>query len=61
MATTGFRVGRFKADVPITVESPKDCPQVKGWYIAATAAGMVLFFWRGIPPQRVLMLSQCVL
>ena len=28
LATTGFRSGRFNADVAITVESPKDCPQV---------------------------------
>lgn len=28
LATTGFRAGRFNADMPITVESPKDCPQV---------------------------------
>lgn len=28
LATTGFRAARFQAGVPITVESPKDCPQV---------------------------------
>ncbi|CAN0358543.1 unnamed protein product, partial [Ectocarpus sp. 13 AM-2016] len=28
LATAGFRAGRFQAGVPITVESPKDCPQV---------------------------------
>ncbi|CBJ25817.1 conserved unknown protein [Ectocarpus siliculosus] len=30
LATAGFRAGRFQAGVPITVESPKDCPQVHG-------------------------------
>ncbi|CAN0028523.1 unnamed protein product [Scytosiphon promiscuus] len=30
LATTGFRSGRYQAGVPITVESPKDCPQVHG-------------------------------
>ncbi|CAM9264220.1 unnamed protein product [Pylaiella littoralis] len=28
LATTGFRAARYQAGVPITVESPKDCPQV---------------------------------
>ncbi|CAM9456228.1 unnamed protein product, partial [Hapterophycus canaliculatus] len=28
LATTGFRSGRYQQGVPITVESPKDCPQV---------------------------------
>ncbi|CAM9956995.1 unnamed protein product, partial [Ectocarpus fasciculatus] len=28
LATAGFRAGGFQAGVPITVESPKDCPQV---------------------------------
>lgn len=28
LATAGFRAARFQEGVPITVESPKDCPQV---------------------------------
>eukprot|EP00903_Cladosiphon_okamuranus_P014193 g13187.t1 len=30
LATTGFRAARYAPNVPITVESPKDCPQVHG-------------------------------
>lgn len=28
LATTGFRAGRYSPGVPMTVESPADCPQV---------------------------------
>lgn len=35
LATTGFRAARFEAGVPITVESPKDCPQVRA-YVCVT-------------------------
>eukprot|EP00752_Nemacystus_decipiens_P009987 g8906.t1 len=30
LATAGFRAARYAPGVPITVESPKDCPQVHG-------------------------------